>query len=180
MTMRLLLALILAPLPLLAQTGTPSPDAPPSPAAGQVEGAGPAQGAAGPGADGPAAGAVSPGAPAAGAVRAARGPEAGAVRAAPDIHFDESLNDYPTLARADYIFACLATNGQDRDTMRRCACSIDVIASILPYGSYEKAETILSMRLGAGERANLFRIPVTQADVADLRRAQAEAEMTCF
>ncbi|UIJ32055.1 hypothetical protein LV780_08535 [Cereibacter azotoformans] len=108
------------------------------------------------------------------------GPDAGAVRAAPDLHFDESLNDYPTLARADYIFACLAANGQDRNTMRRCACSIDVIASILPYEAYEKAETILAMRLGAGERANLFRIPSTQAGVADLRRAQAEAEMTCF
>ncbi|AZB64055.1 hypothetical protein EBL87_09985 [Cereibacter sphaeroides] len=151
------LALILAllPLPAIAQTGTPA--APP-----EVPGAAPQHTGE----------ATPPG--------AARGPDAGAVRAAPDLHFDERLNDYPTLARADYIFACLATNGQDRNTMRRCACSIDVIASILPYEAYEKAETILSMRLGTGERAGLFRIPATQAGVADLRRAQAEAEMTCF
>ncbi|WP_041669351.1 hypothetical protein [Cereibacter sphaeroides] len=151
------LALILAllPLPGNAQTGTPVASPEVSGAAHQHTGE-----------------AAPPG--------ATRGPDAGAVRAAPDLHFDERLNDYPTLARADYIFACLATNGQDRNTMRRCACSIDVIASILPYEAYEKAETILSMRLGTGERAGLFRIPATQAGVADLRRAQAEAEMTCF
>ncbi|QCP85752.1 hypothetical protein EYE35_08705 [Cereibacter sphaeroides] len=157
------LILALLPLPAIAQTGTPV--APPEVAGGAVTSA-PADAP-------PRPGEATPPGP-------ARGPDAGAVRAAPDLHFDETLNDYPTLARADYIFACLATNGQDRNTMRRCACSIDVIASILPYEAYEKAETILSMRLGTGERAGLFRIPATQAGVADLRRAQAEAEMTCF
>ncbi|AXQ93841.1 hypothetical protein [Cereibacter azotoformans] len=156
MTLRFLLTLALLPLPALAQTAGEAP--PPAVAGGS-------------------AGISEPDAGAGGRLS---GPDAGAVRAAPDLHFDESLNDYPTLARADYIFACLAANGQDRNTMRRCACSIDVIASILPYEAYEKAETILAMRLGAGERANLFRIPSTQAGVADLRRAQAEAEMTCF
>ncbi|WP_101340964.1 hypothetical protein ACN9JG_09185 [Cereibacter azotoformans] len=156
MTLRFLLTLALLPLPALAQTaGEAIPPAVAGGSAGISE-------------------------PDAGAGGRLSGPDAGAVRAAPDLHFDESLNDYPTLARADYIFACLAANGQDRNTMRRCACSIDVIASILPYEAYEKAETILAMRLGAGERANLFRIPSTQAAVADLRRAQAEAEMTCF
>ncbi|WP_096786055.1 hypothetical protein [Rhodobacter sp. CZR27] len=108
------------------------------------------------------------------------GPDAGAVPAVPSSTMDETLNDYPTLARADYIFGCLATNGQDRDTMRRCACSIDVIASILPYEAYERAETVLSMRLATGERSSLFRIPATETGVADLRRAQAEAEIVCF
>jgi hypothetical protein len=42
------------------------------------------------------------------------------------------LNDYPTAARADYVFACMKTNGDTRQALEKCACSIDVIASILP------------------------------------------------
>src|SRR5229473_3344336 len=43
------------------------------------------------------------------------------------------LNDYPTAARADYVFACMKTNGETRPALEKCSCSIDVIASILPY-----------------------------------------------
>ncbi|WP_299846550.1 hypothetical protein [uncultured Roseovarius sp.] len=94
---------------------------------------------------------------------------------------EERLNDYPTVARADYVFGCMATNGQDRDSLERCACSIDVIASILPYEKYVQAETVLSLRLTGGERMSIFRsAAVANALVADLRRAQAEAEILCF
>lgn len=93
----------------------------------------------------------------------------------------QQVNDYPTLARADYIFGCMATNGQGPDSMARCACSVDVIASILPYEDYVKAETVLSLRLAGGERGAMFRgMSVATADVAELRRAQAEAEITCY
>ncbi len=91
------------------------------------------------------------------------------------------VNDYPTEARAEYVFACMAVNGQTQDTLRRCSCSVDIIASILPYDDYVAAETVLRMRLATGERAALFRgTPATQALTANLRRAQAEAEMLCF
>lgn len=90
-------------------------------------------------------------------------------------------NDYPTEARAEYVFACMATNGQTQDALKRCSCSVDTIASILPYDDYVAAETVLRMRIGGGERAAMFRgTPAMQAISADLRRAQAEAEMICF
>ena len=93
----------------------------------------------------------------------------------------ERLNDYPTEARADYVFACMAANGQTRDSLRHCACSIDEIASILPYDAYVEAETVLSMRLTGGERMAVFNSAVAANTlVADLRRAQAEAEVVCF
>ncbi len=93
----------------------------------------------------------------------------------------QTLNDYPTLARADYIFGCLAVNGQTQEAMTRCACSIDVIASILPYDDYVSAETVLSMRQSTGERTAIFRgAPMATEAVANLRRAQAEAEILCF
>ncbi len=93
----------------------------------------------------------------------------------------DRLNDYPTEARADYVFGCMAANGQDRITLRKCACSIDVIASILPYEKYVEAETILSLQQGSGDQLSMFKtMTVATEAVATLRRAQAEAEITCF
>ena len=93
----------------------------------------------------------------------------------------DRLNDYPTAARADYVFACMVTNGQTREMLDRCSCSIDLIASILPFERYEQAETVLSMRRVGGERMAFFKSAVLAENmVADLRRAQAEAEVVCF
>ena len=93
----------------------------------------------------------------------------------------EQFNDYPTEARADYVFACMATNGQSRHVLEQCSCSIDRIASILPYEDYVQAETVLSMRQTGGERMAVFRSAASaNTMVADLRRAQAEAEIVCF
>ena len=90
-------------------------------------------------------------------------------------------SDYPTSARADYVFGCMAANGQTRESLQRCSCSVDVIASILPHDRYVQAETVLAMRQGVGQQANAFRSTKMFDDlVADLRRAQAEAEIRCF
>lgn len=89
--------------------------------------------------------------------------------------------DYPTVAVADYVLGCLQTNGQTRHALEACSCSIDVIASILPYDRYERAETFKSMSLTIGERAGLFResAPATAART-ELKRAQSEADVRCF
>ena len=90
-------------------------------------------------------------------------------------------NDYPTEARADYVFGCMAANGQTREVLRQCSCSVDVIASILPYERYVEAETVLSVTQLRGERTAAFRSSLNAKNaVADLRRAQAEAEIRCF
>src|SRR5262245_35326892 len=91
------------------------------------------------------------------------------------------VNDYPTVARADYVFGCMQVNGQTRDALERCACSIDVIASLLPYPQYEEAETIMRVRQRGGENASMFlSMPAMRAKVDDLKRAQVEAELRCF
>ena len=98
--------------------------------------------------------------------------------AAPDAG---AVNDYPTDARAEYVFACMATNGQTADVLRRCSCSIDVIASILPYDLYVEAETVLAMLQTTGERVEVMRsTPPAKAFVQNLRRAQAEGSVRCF
>ena len=43
----------------------------------------------------------------------------------------EDLNDYPTAARADYVFGCMKVNGETQELLQKCSCSIDVIASII-------------------------------------------------
>jgi hypothetical protein len=93
----------------------------------------------------------------------------------------EDLNDYPTAARADYVFGCMKANGETQELLQKCSCSIDVIASIIPYDSYVTAETILSMSQVTGPVGSEFR-STEQAKLAmqEFRRAQAEAEVRCF
>jgi hypothetical protein len=91
------------------------------------------------------------------------------------------LNDYPTSARADYVFACMKANGETHQVLEQCACSIDIIASILPYERYVSAETVLSLSQVPGRLGAMFRSPEeAKAAVTELRRAQAEAEVRCF
>ena len=93
-----------------------------------------------------------------------------------------AANDYPTMARADYVLGCMAANGNTRLALERCACSLDAIAEQMPYARYEAADTALRMQAGnLGERGAMFRDPPgVRAAVEDLRRAQAEATLRCF
>jgi hypothetical protein len=90
-------------------------------------------------------------------------------------------NDYATSARADYVFGCMKVNGETRQALEQCSCSIDVIASIIPYDKYVEAETVASMNQALGQIGAMFRgTNEAKGILADLRRAQAEAEIRCF
>lgn len=90
------------------------------------------------------------------------------------------VNDYPTVARADYVFACMQVNGRTRQVLEKCSCSIDVIADLLPYSKYEEAETIMAVRQKGGEQVAPLMTPEYQEKVLDLKRAQVEGEIRCF
>jgi hypothetical protein len=93
----------------------------------------------------------------------------------------EDLNDYPTSARADYVFGCMKANGETQELLQKCSCSIDVIASIIPYDRYVTAETILSMSQVTGPVGSEFRsTEPARLALQEFRRAQAEAEIRCF
>ncbi len=90
-------------------------------------------------------------------------------------------NDYPTVTRAEYVFACMKTNGETRDALTRCSCSIDVIASLIPYDAYVAGETVASLTQDTGPVGRAFKVETAaKDDLATLRRAQAEAEVRCF
>jgi hypothetical protein len=93
----------------------------------------------------------------------------------------DDLNDYPTSARADYVFGCMKANGETQELLQRCSCSIDVIASIIPYDRYVATETILSMSQVTGPVGSEFRsTEPAKLALQEFRRAQAEAEIRCF
>ena len=90
-------------------------------------------------------------------------------------------NDYPTSARAEYVFACMKTNGDTPEALDQCSCSIDVIASLLPYDAYVAAATVASLNQEPGQIGSIFRGAAVARDaLAQLRRAQAEGEVRCF
>ncbi len=78
-------------------------------------------------------------------------------------------NDYPTEARADYVFVCMKTNGETPDMLRRCSCSIDVIASLLAYDHYVAAQTVVSMNSGA--RSDRDHVPRKRGSQGDIGRS---------
>jgi hypothetical protein len=93
----------------------------------------------------------------------------------------DDLNDFPTSARADYVFGCMKANGETQEILQKCSCSIDVIASIIPYDRYVATETILSMSQVTGPVGSEFRsTEPAKLAVQEFRRAQAEAEVRCF
>ena len=93
----------------------------------------------------------------------------------------QAVNDYPTETRVEYVMACMATNGDTPIALQRCSCAIDNIATVLDYDAYVSAETVLRLRETTGERAGVFRQGAMANDlVANLRRAEAEAEIMCF
>ena len=89
---------------------------------------------------------------------------------------------YPTEARAEYVFACMAANGGTRDALQHCACAIDVIASLVPYDRYVQAETVLRMRQAppGGDLVQQFRSAISNDMLRVLEEAEAEAEVRCF
>ena len=91
------------------------------------------------------------------------------------------LNDYPTVARADFVFGCMKANGETRESLEKCSCAIDIIASILPYERYETAASFISVGQLQGEKGVLFRQSEPAKRATDeLQRARAEAEIRCF
>ncbi len=93
---------------------------------------------------------------------------------------EQPVNDFPTSARADYVFACMQVNGQTREALDKCSCSVDVIASLMPYEEYEAVETIIMVYKRGGKAQQEMGSIEQQKRVKDMRRAQVEGELRCF
>ena len=83
----------------------------------------------------------------------------------------QDFNDYPTSARVEYVFGCLKANGETRQAIEQCSCSIDVVASLVPYERYVTAETVLSMSQVRGDMGGP--VPHIRSGGKRAQRAQA-------
>ncbi|HYE50020.1 MAG TPA: hypothetical protein VEB20_10560 [Azospirillaceae bacterium] len=90
-------------------------------------------------------------------------------------------NDYPTQARVDYVLGCMATNGNTREAVRKCSCSIDFIAGEISYADYTAVETAMAMQNMPGDRGSMMRDAGWIKDLLDrFRQAQVAADLECF
>ena len=98
-----------------------------------------------------------------------------------DAKQDTKRNDFPTHARAEFVFACMHSSGPSQVALMQCSCAIDTIAEAITYDEYEEAETIIRMRQVAGDRVAIFREAERFNKAVDkLKAAQAQSEVECF
>ena len=90
-------------------------------------------------------------------------------------------NDFPTLARSEFVFACMSSNASNRDFMAKCSCAIDEIAKRMNYEEYAQAEAIARLWEGASPREEAFKsVGLSKDRMQKLFRAQAASELECF
>jgi len=94
---------------------------------------------------------------------------------------DSKSNDFPTLARSEFVFACMSSNESNRDFMAKCSCAIDEIAKRISYEEYAQAEAIARLWEGASPREEAFKsVGLSKDRMQKLFRAQAASELECF
>ena len=99
------------------------------------------------------------------------------------VFFSSTLksNDFPTLAKSEFVFACMSSNESNRDIMAKCSCAIDEIAKRISYEEYAQAEAIARLWEGASPREEAFKsVGLSKEKMDKLFRAQAASELECF
>ena len=90
-------------------------------------------------------------------------------------------NDFPTLAKSEFVFACMSSTQSNRDFMAKCSCAIDEIAKRINYDEYAQAEAIARLWEGASPREEAFKsVGLSKERIDKLFRAQAASELECF
>lgn len=98
------------------------------------------------------------------------------------LHANKSKsNDFPTLARSEFVFACMSSNATNRDFMAKCSCAVDEIAKRMSYKEYAQAEAIARLWEGGSPREEAFKsVGLSKERMDKLFRAQAASELECF
>ena len=91
-------------------------------------------------------------------------------------------NDFPTEARVEFVIDCMNKKGeQSYNTLYPCVCTIDKIASGMPYQKYEYAQTMSVMIRTPGERGGAFRdAPGARKLVKEYNALLKSAEDSCI
>lgn len=77
--------------------------------------------------------------------------------AAPPVHGEPPVHDYPTQARVEYVNECVAKQGGKLSSLYQCSCVIDRIADALSYDDFVEASTYFRYAGLPGEGGSIFR-----------------------
>lgn len=91
-------------------------------------------------------------------------------------------NDFPTLARMEYVLRCMdSRGGQKYEVLYSCTCMIDKIAGKITYDDYVEADVYSQLRETPGERGGMFRGPDRAGElVKKLKELTELAEKSCI
>lgn len=90
-------------------------------------------------------------------------------------------NDYPTLARVEFVMDCMQKKGaQNYNTMYSCVCSADKLAEKINFAEYSEAKTFANLGALTGDRGNAMRdAPQSRKLKKQLQEAQVYAHDAC-
>jgi|GEM_PF-765860 len=110
----------------------------------------------------------------------AYGAALGVLFAAGAAHADVPANDFPTLARVEYVQECVNRNGGKQGLMYQCSCAVDRIADALSYDEFVEASTYARYSTLPGEGGGLFRDTDDAKEKAKLfRSVEGKAFQAC-
>lgn len=93
----------------------------------------------------------------------------------------DGVTPYPTSVVADYVLGCMAANGNSRESLHQCSCSIDYISERIPFEDYEKIQTIMQVQMDRGQRGIFYRDSTwAKSRVDALKKVQAASTLRCF
>jgi hypothetical protein len=103
-----------------------------------------------------------------------------ALFAAAPLRADGPANNYPTVARIEYVRECMNRAGGKEGTMYQCACAIDRIAEKFTYDDFVEATTYARYSTLPGEAGGIFRDTDEAKQKAKLfRTVESEAYRAC-
>lgn len=91
-------------------------------------------------------------------------------------------NNYPTLARVEYVEQCQRSHpGPGYEMRSKCSCAIDHIASQIRYEEFETLKTASDAMSIGGERGGALRDNASvKPMIARWRELQTQAARACF
>lgn len=89
-------------------------------------------------------------------------------------------NNYPTLARVEFVQECISKHGERLASLYQCSCAIDRIADKLTYDDFVEAATYSKYSGLPGEGGGIFRDSDQAKKMSNLyREHEADAYRTC-
>ncbi len=93
-----------------------------------------------------------------------------------------AANDFPTVARVEYVLDCMReAKTPPQESLYKCSCVIDNIAQKVSYDEFIELSTLANAIPIAGERGGALRdLKDGRKRVSSLRQLQSEARRSCL